>query len=253
MPAASWRSAPTSASLRAPAHPYTLGLIARVPTPTRRGAAAGDRRLTARAGAACRPAAVSPRAATLASPPAPSAAAVAAGRRRPCQRMPARRSWSRHEHAAPAGGAMTGAHLPLRAASAGVLERRFATDGPGASTASTLRCASAARRSGWSARAAAASRPSARALVRLIEADGGQIRFDGEDVRAFRGEALRRYNRRVADGVPGPVRLAQSAHDRRRDPGRGAARHGICRRRGARRASPNCWTSCGCPPALAAR
>ena len=37
----------------------------------------------------------------------------------------------------------------------------------------------------------------ARTLVRLIEADSGQTLFDGEDVRAFRGEALRRYNRRV--------------------------------------------------------
>jgi oligopeptide transport system ATP-binding protein len=37
----------------------------------------------------------------------------------------------------------------------------------------------------------------ARTLVRLIEADSGQILFDGENVRALRGEALRRYNRRV--------------------------------------------------------
>ena len=37
----------------------------------------------------------------------------------------------------------------------------------------------------------------ARALVRLIELDSGQIDFDGEDVRALSGEALRRYNRRV--------------------------------------------------------
>ena len=37
----------------------------------------------------------------------------------------------------------------------------------------------------------------ARTLVRLIEADSGRILFDGEDVRALRGEALRRYNRRV--------------------------------------------------------
>ena len=37
----------------------------------------------------------------------------------------------------------------------------------------------------------------ARALVRLMELDGGQIVFEGEDVRALRGEALRRYNRRV--------------------------------------------------------
>ena len=37
----------------------------------------------------------------------------------------------------------------------------------------------------------------ARALVRLIALDGGQIVYDGEDVRALRGDALRRYNRRV--------------------------------------------------------
>jgi oligopeptide/dipeptide ABC transporter ATP-binding protein len=37
----------------------------------------------------------------------------------------------------------------------------------------------------------------ARALVRLIQVDGGQIDFDGEDVLALSGEALRRYNRRV--------------------------------------------------------
>jgi len=37
----------------------------------------------------------------------------------------------------------------------------------------------------------------ARALVRLIALDGGQIDYDGQDVRALSGEALRRYNRRV--------------------------------------------------------
>jgi len=37
----------------------------------------------------------------------------------------------------------------------------------------------------------------ARALVRLTELDSGQIRFAGEDVRTLRGNALRRYNRRV--------------------------------------------------------
>jgi oligopeptide/dipeptide ABC transporter ATP-binding protein len=37
----------------------------------------------------------------------------------------------------------------------------------------------------------------ARALVRLIAVDGGQIDFDGEDVLALSGDALRRYNRRV--------------------------------------------------------
>lgn len=37
----------------------------------------------------------------------------------------------------------------------------------------------------------------ARALVRLIELDSGQIHFAGEDVRALQGDSLRRYNRRV--------------------------------------------------------
>jgi oligopeptide transport system ATP-binding protein len=37
----------------------------------------------------------------------------------------------------------------------------------------------------------------ARALVRLIELDSGQIRFAGEDVHALQGDALRQYNRRV--------------------------------------------------------
>jgi oligopeptide/dipeptide ABC transporter ATP-binding protein len=37
----------------------------------------------------------------------------------------------------------------------------------------------------------------ARALVRLIDVDGGQIDFAGKDVRLLRGAALRQYNRRV--------------------------------------------------------
>jgi oligopeptide/dipeptide ABC transporter ATP-binding protein len=37
----------------------------------------------------------------------------------------------------------------------------------------------------------------ARALVRLVPLDAGQIVYEGEDVRGLRGESLRRYNRRV--------------------------------------------------------
>ncbi|UFN48323.1 ATP-binding cassette domain-containing protein [Roseomonas sp. OT10] len=37
----------------------------------------------------------------------------------------------------------------------------------------------------------------ARALVRLIDLDSGQIDFEGQDVRRLAGEALRRFNRRV--------------------------------------------------------
>jgi oligopeptide/dipeptide ABC transporter ATP-binding protein len=36
-----------------------------------------------------------------------------------------------------------------------------------------------------------------RMILRLIEADAGSIRFAGDDVRALKGEALRRYRRRV--------------------------------------------------------
>ena len=61
----------------------------------------------------------------------------------------------------------------------------------------------------------------ARALVRLIELDSGQIRFAGEDVRAMQGDALRRYNRRRATGISGPLRFAEPTHDRWRDAGGG--------------------------------
>jgi ABC-type oligopeptide transport system ATPase subunit len=37
----------------------------------------------------------------------------------------------------------------------------------------------------------------ARCVLRMIEADAGEVRFGGEDVRALRGEALRRLRRRV--------------------------------------------------------
>jgi ABC-type glutathione transport system ATPase component len=38
---------------------------------------------------------------------------------------------------------------------------------------------------------------SARCVLRMIEADGGEIRFDGEDVRALERERLRRLRRRM--------------------------------------------------------
>jgi peptide/nickel transport system ATP-binding protein len=38
---------------------------------------------------------------------------------------------------------------------------------------------------------------SARCVLRMLEADGGEIRFDGEDVRALRREQLRRLRRRM--------------------------------------------------------
>ncbi len=53
----------------------------------------------------------------------------------------------------------------------------------------------------------------ARCLVRLLEAEAGSIRFDGEDVPSPQGQRLRAFNRTRPDGLPGPLRLAQPAHD----------------------------------------
>ena len=123
------------------------------------------------------------------------AAAVAAGRLLPCQRLPARRVGRRMSARRLLAvddlvrtfplrlgwlGLLKGGSRPMVRALNGVtlaVERgeTLAVVGESGSGKSTL----------------------ARTLVRLIEADSGQILFDGEDVRAFRGEALRRYNRRV--------------------------------------------------------
>jgi ABC-type oligopeptide transport system ATPase subunit len=52
----------------------------------------------------------------------------------------------------------------------------------------------------------------ARALVRLVALDSGQIDYDGLDVRSLTGAAPLQSPR--PDGVSRPVRLTQSAHDR---------------------------------------
>ena len=53
----------------------------------------------------------------------------------------------------------------------------------------------------------------ARIVMRLIEPDGGTISFDGADLLAARGEALRRLRPRIPDGVPGSARRLQPARD----------------------------------------
>ena len=73
-------------------------------------------------------------------------------------------------------------------------------------------------------------------------------RFDGRATHAARPRgALRAAPPRPADRLPGPLRLARSAHDRRRDHRR-AARHPSARRRagraGARRASCSISSAC---------
>ena len=57
----------------------------------------------------------------------------------------------------------------------------------------------------------------ARCVLRLIEPSEGEIVFDGQrHARPFRRRPAR-HAAQHADRVPGSVRLAQSAHDRRRD------------------------------------
>ena len=74
-----------------------------------------------------------------------------------------------------------------------------------------------------------------RLVLRLIEPTAGRVWFDGRGHLGAVGDAMRAAARRDADHLPGPVRVAQSAHDRRPD-ARGAARAARPRRRAAPRA-----------------
>ena len=59
-----------------------------------------------------------------------------------------------------------------------------------------------------------------RLVLRLIEPDAGRISFEGRDLRALNAEELRAFRRDCADHLPGPLRLAQPAHDGEPDPDR---------------------------------
>ena len=90
----------------------------------------------------------------------------------------------------------------------------------------------------------------ARALVRLIELDSGQIQFAGEDVRALQGDALRRYNRHVQLVFQDPYgslnprmtvgemleEASTGAPDRRRHPAGQRVSQNCCHWRGCRAA-----------------
>ena len=61
-----------------------------------------------------------------------------------------------------------------------------------------------------------------RLVLRLIEPDAGQLRFEGRDLLALDANAIARLPPRRADHLPGPLRVAQSAHDGQPDPDRAA-------------------------------
>jgi oligopeptide/dipeptide ABC transporter ATP-binding protein len=66
-----------------------------------------------------------------------------------------------------------------------------------------------------------------RTLLKLLEPTDGTIRVGGEDITRLDAQDHAALPAPHADDLPGPVRLAQSAHDGRRDRGRAAdrARH----------------------------
>ena len=74
-----------------------------------------------------------------------------------------------------------------------------------------------------------------RTLLKLLEPTDGTIRVDGDDITRFgaRGDAA--VSAAHADGLPGPLRLAQPAHDGRRDRRRAAGHPRRRRRRSERR------------------
>ncbi len=86
----------------------------------------------------------------------------------------------------------------------------------------------------------------ARLVLRLIEPTAGSVRFEGADITALRGDATAQAAPPDADRVPGPVRLAQPAHDGGRDPGGAADRAPHRRQAGAARPGrASCWAWSG--------
>jgi len=86
-----------------------------------------------------------------------------------------------------------------------------------------------------------------RLVLRLIEPTSGSVRFEGQDVFALNGNALRAFRRKAQLVFQGPLWLAQPAHDgeARSWPSRSRCIP-RCLPRAAPRASPSCstWWAC---------
>ena len=57
----------------------------------------------------------------------------------------------------------------------------------------------------------------ARLMMRLLDPTGGRVRFEGEDITAPAGRAAEGGQARAADGLPGPLLVAEPAQDGRLD------------------------------------
>ncbi len=56
-----------------------------------------------------------------------------------------------------------------------------------------------------------------RCVIRLLKPTEGSIDFDGVDVATLKGAELKAFRRDAADHLPGPLCVAESPHDHRRD------------------------------------
>ncbi len=89
---------------------------------------------------------------------------------------------------------------------------------------------------------------SAARVLQLLEPTAGAIRFEGREIAGLSRRQMRAAAARDADDLPGPLRLAQPAHDgRRRSSASRCSVHGVATaRRAAQRGCRSCSTASAC-------
>ena len=111
-----------------------------------------------------------------------------------------------------------------------------------------------ARRCRWSANPAAASPPAGARSCRLVEAQSGEIWLDGWDVRKLGAAGAAPRAARNADGLPGPLRLAQPLSAAARSGGRAACQfRPRLEERDRRSRGASCSTASNCRAASSTR